>query len=144
MGHTIYSIIQKKGYLLLVKFKHLWFHNPIKLPRKICMKSNRRIGRALIVFLFIFLFQIGSSSEFSVVTDPNDQMHPTIHGNIIVWVDNRDNYTDIYGYDLFTKEEFHITKDSNIQLDPDIYANIAVWMDDRNGNWDNFTSIGEN
>ncbi|MGD2250398.1 MAG: hypothetical protein PVF58_18535, partial [Candidatus Methanofastidiosia archaeon] len=55
---------------------------------------------------------------------------------IVVWQDDRNGNTDIYGYNLKTQEEFQITTDESEQSSPAIYGNFVVWQDKRNGNSD--------
>lgn len=61
-----------------------------------------------------------------------------IYGDIVVWVDCRNDNEDIYGYNLSTDEEFQITTDLHYQIAPSIYGDVVVWADERHGNWDIF------
>ena len=71
-------------------------------------------------------------SEERITTDTKDQDDPAIYGDIVVWQDERNDFGDIWGYNLKTKEEFQITTDSNSQYYPAIYCDRVVWEDDRN------------
>ncbi len=74
-------------------------------------------------------------TETRITTDKSDQYSPVIHGNKIVWKDDRNGNWDIYIYDLSTKKQI-LLLNTSIQWDPDIYGDRVVWMDNRNGNWD--------
>ncbi len=56
---------------------------------------------------------------------------PAIHGNVVVWYDDREGVEEyhIYGKNLSTGEELAICTDPypSQQIHPDIYGNIVVW-----------------
>jgi beta propeller repeat protein len=96
-------------------------------------------GGIITVVLLISLFAVVSSytiREFPVCTDTNDQAFPAIYGNIVVYTDDRNVTSNIYGYNLSTHTEFQITTDTSDQAFPAIYGNIVVYIDDRNTNLD--------
>ncbi len=84
--------------------------------------------------------------EMRITDNGSDQKSPKIHGNRIVWVDDRNENRDIYMYDLGPDGkkgtvddggEVRITNDSSNQggYDAtclDIYGDIIVWEDYRN------------
>jgi len=75
--------------------------------------------------------------QFPICTAPGGQYYPAISGNIVVWLDTRNDpgdYTnpDIYGYDLSTGQEFPICTAPGEQTFPAISGNIVVWADRRN------------
>ena len=65
-----------------------------------------------------------------------NQINPSVHGEKIVYQDDRNGNWDIYVYDKNMGEEIRVTFDENEQILPKIYDNIVVWQDNRNGNWD--------
>lgn len=79
------------------------------------------------------------SGERQITNAPGTQAAPKIYGDVIVWMDHRNdkgddrNNWDIYVYDLLTQKETQITSDPNFQGNPDIYGDIIVWIDSRNG-----------
>jgi len=46
---------------------------------------------------------------------------------------NRNNQSDIYGYDLSTSQEFAICTEIGVQGVPDVYGDLIIWGDRRNG-----------
>ena len=56
---------------------------------------------------------------------------PRIDGNIVVWDDERNGNSDIYGYDITSGTEFQITDDTAPQMVPDISGHTVVWSDYR-------------
>ena len=85
--------------------------------------------------LLLLIASIRSSGEFQITTDSHNQQNPAIHGDIVVWTDERIN-PNIHGYDMSTNQEFQITTDIHVQQNPAIYNDIVVWEDTRNGNKD--------
>ncbi|NMC76400.1 MAG: hypothetical protein GYA60_03795, partial [Candidatus Methanofastidiosa archaeon] len=43
-----------------------------------------------------------------ITSDTFNQQRPAIYGDIVVWEDNRNGNSDIYGYNLKTGQEFPI------------------------------------
>jgi beta propeller repeat protein len=70
--------------------------------------------------------------ETQITTDPDNQWMPAIYGDRIVWMDERNDNTDIYMYDLSTETETQITTDPDFQYGPAIYGDRIVWEDRRN------------
>ena len=75
-------------------------------------------------------------ASFQVSPTAFDQANAAIHGDLVVWQDNRNGNWDIYLYDLLTDTETRITTDSANQINPSICGRYITWEDDRNGNWD--------
>ena len=74
--------------------------------------------------------------EFPVCIDGARQGSPAISGNVVVWVDERNGESDIYGYDMANGTEFPVCVAPGEQRDPRVSGNAIVWQDRRNGNWD--------
>lgn len=75
--------------------------------------------------------------EFPVCLHPATQWHPALSGNIVVWVDYRNEKDvigeaigngDVYGYDLSMGEEFMIAGESWQEGDIAISGNTIVWL----------------
>jgi len=98
---------------------------------------------AFLLVLLIFLSSTTSAAstqravnqliltETQITADKSYQNYPAIHGNRIVWSDDRNGNYDIYMYDLSTKEETQITTNESNQYNPAIYDNSIVWLDTR-------------
>lgn len=73
--------------------------------------------------------------ETQITTNPSSQETPAIYGDIIVWQDWRNGYSnpDIYMYNLSSNKETQITTNESKQCKPVIYKDIIVWEDWRNG-----------
>nr|WP_276573348.1 PKD domain-containing protein [Methanosarcina sp. DH1] len=83
----------------------------------------------------ICVYDISTKKE-KMITNNGCSYYPAIYGNKIVWEDYRNEFSDIYMYDLSTQKETRITTYESDQYDPEIYGDRIVWMDSRNGNWD--------
>jgi beta propeller repeat protein len=70
--------------------------------------------------------------QFQITNDTASQENVGIHGNKIVWEDDRHGNWDIYMFDLSTGEEIRITSDPATQINPKISGDILVWKDLRN------------
>ncbi len=73
------------------------------------MKLNKIIILIFCSLLLLHGISSEDSDEFQITTDLNDQLFPSIHGDIVVWEDDRNGNSDIYGYNLSTNQEFQIT-----------------------------------
>lgn len=74
---------------------------------------------------------LGTEEEFSVFS-----WFPALYGDIVVWDDEEEPNSNIYGYNLTTGQLFHVMTNEGSQHSPAIYGDIIVWEDDRNGNLD--------
>ena len=93
--------------------------------------------RGILIMIFLLLiFSARGSTEFTITIDPYNQYDPAIYDDIVIWVDERNGNSDIYGYNLSTREEFPITTNPFEQYFPAIYEKIIVWTDTRHGNED--------
>jgi beta propeller repeat protein len=70
---------------------------------------------------------------FPIATGAFNESDPAISGDIVVWNDNRNGESDIYGYDLATAETFPVCVADGTQVLPSVSGNIIVWQDHRNG-----------
>lgn len=57
-------------------------------------------------------------------------------GNIVVWVDERNGDSDIYGYNMATGTEFPVCVATGEQRAPRVSGDTIIWQDHRNGNRD--------
>ncbi len=57
-------------------------------------------------------------------------------GDYIVWSDDRNGNSDIFGYQISTGTEFAISTAAGDQLSPRVSGDYVVWQDSRNGNAD--------
>lgn len=71
-----------------------------------------------------------------ICTVQNNQRHPVMSGQYIVWEDGRSGVSKLYMYDLTDSSTKMVSNTSGQQLAPSISGNKIVWQDNRNGNWD--------
>ncbi|WP_165394850.1 PKD domain-containing protein [Methanofollis fontis] len=65
---------------------------------------------------------------------PDEQNHPKIWGDRVVWTDYREvTQSDIYMYDLTTENETPICTNNSSQAMPAIDGDLITWEDRRNG-----------
>jgi len=87
----------------------------------------------------VFLLNIKTGEVRQLTTDDCAQVHPRIHGNTIVWLDNRheEGYHnprryDVYAYDLSTDQETRLTSTTSAEGgDLAIDGDLVVWTDNR-------------
>jgi beta propeller repeat protein len=81
--------------------------------------------------------------SFTVNDSRNDQLHPRIDGDLVVWQDYRDigdhngddGNADIYVFDIDSRDEFKVS-DNHTSSRPDIDGEIVVYTDKRDGDLD--------
>ena len=101
-----------------------------------CIKTRKIfVIMSCMLIIVVFTFSAEGSREFIITAHESKQYSPAIHGDAVVWTDNRNENSDIYGLNLSTREEVQITTNPEDQKDPAIYGDIVVWEDNRNGNW---------
>ncbi len=83
----------------------------------------------------IVLYNVTSGTSTLITTDPQTQVSPKIHGNFIVWRDNRHGGWEIYLYDLTKKEEKRITFDRNNKGNPVVDDGLVVYLSNSSGTW---------
>ncbi|MBA2442069.1 MAG: hypothetical protein H0V53_06640 [Rubrobacter sp.] len=74
--------------------------------------------------------------EFPVADTSSHQKSPGIGGNTVVWEDDRDNVSNIYGKNLDTGQEFLVATGVSIKRKPVTNGNFVVWEDNRSGDSD--------
>ena len=100
------------------------------------MKSDYTLRAIPIMILCVIgllsLFSVKGSDIFQITADSPNQYNPAIYESIVVWEDDRNGNTDIYGYNLLAREEFPICTDPHDQSNPAIYGDVVIWEDTRN------------
>jgi len=89
----------------------------------------------------IYGYNLKTETEFVICNESHVQGAPSISGNIVVWIDDRDGeeYTSyIYGYNLSSGEEFpintYLSTNSiyySTKMFPSIYKDTVIWLDFR-------------
>ncbi len=73
------------------------------------------------------IIQISTSSEV--------KLQPAIHEDIVVWIDWREKYPTVYGYDLSIGQEFPIGSEGRyfdpvtFQFHPAVYGTVVMWIE---------------
>jgi TolB protein len=108
--------------------------------------DRRRYVLILLVLLLTMLLAAGCTArqqpdiaveEFPICVGDARQGDPAISGNIVVWLDERNGDSDIYGYNMITRTEFPVCVAPGEQRDPRISGDIIVWEDrSQAGNFD--------
>jgi len=84
----------------------------------------------------ILAFDLEQDTRIRITDDTPAQKWPATAGNLIVWMDERNDEGDIYAYDLDAQEEFLIVTAPLTQTMPDTDGSLIVWVDKRDGNDD--------
>lgn len=77
-----------------------------------------------------------TTNQELVICPTETAQFPQISGNVVVWQDDRNGNTDIYGYNMATQTEFPICTADGIQNAVAISGDLVVWQDTRNGGSD--------
>lgn len=88
--------------------------------------------------LLILFANLGfaAGAPVQITTNPANQGRPDVHGNIIVWKDNRAGNWDVYMYNLGGGGEQVVANTPAYQNVPATNGMMVVWQDDRNGSQD--------
>ncbi|MFH1732052.1 MAG: hypothetical protein ABIF82_10445, partial [Planctomycetota bacterium] len=105
----------------------------------------------------IYGYDLVSETEFPICTHPAAKPHlPRISGDIVVWYDDRNSGTDIYGFDVSgaTQQSDMVARQAALttgnpgnfpicthparQWDPVVSGNTVLWLDDRNSSGGGF------
>lgn len=91
----------------------------------------------------VFLYDAAARTTRRISDAPGRQQKPEISGDLIVWEDTRDGYTevyvsnfDVYLYDLATGVETPLVRSPAWSSDPQIDGNRVVWTERRNNRWE--------
>lgn len=114
------------------------------------LQDNPRIDGDLVVWADnrlgggdnnIHAYNLQSNQEQQITFNDRSQSQPSISGNKIVWLDQRNqipyenNNYDIYMYDFETGQEAQITTDMDKSDNPDISGDKIVYRDARGDGW---------
>ncbi|HEX3044916.1 MAG TPA: S8 family serine peptidase [Bacillota bacterium] len=81
----------------------------------------------------IYCYDLGANQLRQITNNPANQSSPSISGNRIVWLDERNKGFDVYLYDLEQNQETRITNYTrNVILRPKISGNQIVWTEGLN------------
>jgi len=75
----------------------------------------------------IYLFNISTDQEIPICTAQGDQLFPLMWGNFIVWQDNRNNNSDVFGYDINLNKEFVIAIGPGPQSPDSIWEDVLLY-----------------
>lgn len=88
---------------------------------------------------------------YAVVSEPGDQINPSLSGDLVVYQDNRTGHIDesgrwtgewnIYMKDLASGIEQPVCTAPGDQKNPVIKGNMVVWQDNRDGDWDIYAAV---
>lgn len=84
----------------------------------------------------ILAFDLEQDMLINITDDAPSQEWPATAGNLVVWMDERNDGGDIYAYDLGAQEEFPIVTAPLTQTMPSTNGSLVVWIDNRDGNDD--------
>ncbi|MHC5082632.1 MAG: hypothetical protein ACYTET_01655 [Planctomycetota bacterium] len=76
------------------------------------------------------------NDRFIIEDDTNNQEIPAIAGDVIVWKDNRNGNSDIYGLNLTGWVPLEICTADKTQTNPDVSTRYVVWQDFRGSSYD--------
>ena len=77
-----------------------------------------------------------AAEAFSICVECSQPRCPRISENMIVWQDERNGNSDIYGYDLSARTEFPICTELHEQANPLVSGTRVVWLDKRHSWWE--------
>ncbi|MFH1207645.1 MAG: C1 family peptidase [Patescibacteria group bacterium] len=77
----------------------------------------------------IYLFNLETRERTIVTENYEDQRHPHIYGDTIVWQDHRNGNWDVFMYDIQSKTETQITDSEGNDEEPKIYQDKIVWVE---------------
>ena len=97
----------------------------------------------------IYAYDLERDLEIPVALAPGRQLMPVIHGDMVVWSDNRnspargtskagctncsDNRFDVYSYNLATAEEKPLVESGGHNGRPSIYGELVTWQQFQEG-----------
>jgi TolB protein len=76
------------------------------------------------------------AKEFAICTNSSDQLDPSISGDIVAWLDRRNNNSnvfDIYGYNLSSGQEFPVCIDAYSKGGLTVSGNSIAWFESNRG-----------
>ena len=92
----------------------------------------------------IYAYDLERDREIPVAVGPGQQLMPAIHGDTVVWTDNRnrreqatsragctncpDNRFDIYSYNLATEVEKPLAETGDYNGPPSLHGNMVIWQ----------------
>ncbi len=112
------------------------FHAPE--PALPIPSSERAVGAAANGEDGVVLYDLLAGASETVSASPSLERTPAIHGDRVVWDDDRNGIADrdIYLYDYGLGIEMQVTSENHNQTQPAIYQDKIVYIDNRNGNDD--------
>lgn len=112
---------------------------------RLVWQSGRNLGKERYPEFDIYAYEITSGREFPIAMATNSHAWPAIHGQTVVWADNRDspvrgtgksgctncadNQFDIYAYDFTTDEEALLVASGKLNYAPSIHGPYVVWQE---------------
>lgn len=85
----------------------------------------------------IYMYNLSTSTEIQISFNKYTYV-PSIHGDRIVWIDDRNGKGHIFTYNVSSSKETQVTTNESVPGDLDIYGDRIVWRDYRNGiNYEN-------
>ncbi len=97
----------------------------------------------------LYAYDLATDTEYPVAVAPGAQQDPSIHGDLVVWADNRnspqrdtilagcgncpENRFDIYLYDFKTQKARPIVEDEWLKASPTVFGQRVVWAEYADG-----------
>lgn len=91
----------------------------------------------------IYMYDLITKEERLLVKGNKQAILPYIWGDKVVYSDTKNDFGDIYLYNISSNIVMPICISPGWQICPSIYGNKIVWQDNRNGNWDIYLYTNE-
>jgi hypothetical protein len=81
--------------------------------------------------IYLYNLTLGQETKLTNASIHSSKGPPSLGGDLVVWNDDRDGPSSIYGYRFSTGTEVRMTNDTSDQYLPRVSSRALAWLDDR-------------